>query len=303
MFVFATSDKGGTGRTVTSSNIVYRRSLQGSDVCYLDFDFGSPTAGAIFGINSILRGTPSGGLHRYIQQQIDEPHQLDAWSASDRASLVGRPNGAGELVLFPGDEGGGEFAIDQAAVDRCVDLLLELEDHYDLVLMDLSAGRSYATELVLRATADERMLGLTARWLVFHRWTRQHVIAAAGLVFGTGGILDLGSGVGHDRDALQKSIRFVRTAVVDPSAEELSGLRGAQIAWLHQMDRELKRLAGELGIGRLATLGSVPLDPVLQWREQLITDPDTLLRNIANPATVDAFETLAKKLTDDWISI
>src|SRR5512139_3147862 len=99
MIVFATSDKGGTGRTVTSSNIVYRRALQGSNVCYLDFDFGSPTAGAIFGINSVQRGTPHGGLHRFIQGEIDEPHQVDAWTESDRASLSGRPSGAGELVL------------------------------------------------------------------------------------------------------------------------------------------------------------------------------------------------------------
>jgi septum formation inhibitor-activating ATPase MinD len=40
MIVFATSDKGGTGRSVTSSNIVYRRALQGNDTCYVDFDFG-----------------------------------------------------------------------------------------------------------------------------------------------------------------------------------------------------------------------------------------------------------------------
>ena len=32
MLVFATSDKGGTGRSVTSSNVVYRRALQGGDV-------------------------------------------------------------------------------------------------------------------------------------------------------------------------------------------------------------------------------------------------------------------------------
>ena len=44
MFVFAASDKGGTGRSVTSSNLLYRSALQGNDVCYLDFDFGSPTA-------------------------------------------------------------------------------------------------------------------------------------------------------------------------------------------------------------------------------------------------------------------
>ena len=50
MLLIATSDKGGTGRSVTGSNVVYRRALQGGDVCYVDFDFGSPTAGAVFGL-------------------------------------------------------------------------------------------------------------------------------------------------------------------------------------------------------------------------------------------------------------
>ncbi len=300
VFVFATSDKGGTGRTVTSSNIVYRCALQGSNVCYLDFDFGSPTAGAIFGINSVERGTTLGGLHSYIQGDTDDPHRVDAWTSSDRTSLVGRPSGAGDLCLLPGDEGGSEFHVDDQAVDRCVELLVSLNDSFDLVLLDLSAGRSYATELVLRVTTDDRLANCASRWLVFHRWTRQHVIAAAGLVYGTGGILELGEQFGHGREALRASIRFVRTAVVDPDADELSGLRGAQVTWLRLMDRELNRLAGSLGIGRLVTLGSVPLDPVLQWREQLITDSDMVLRDIANPATVDAFETLAKGLTQDW---
>ena len=67
MLLFATSDKGGTGRSVTGSNVVYRRALQGGDVCYVDFDFGSPTAGAIFGISALSRGTTTGsGTHSYL---------------------------------------------------------------------------------------------------------------------------------------------------------------------------------------------------------------------------------------------
>jgi MinD-like ATPase involved in chromosome partitioning or flagellar assembly len=75
MLVFATSDKGGTGRSVTSSNVVYRRALQGGDVCYLDFDFGSPTAGTIFNIEAAVRGIPNGGLHAYLQGTLNEPKQ------------------------------------------------------------------------------------------------------------------------------------------------------------------------------------------------------------------------------------
>ena len=83
MLVFATSDKGGTGRSVTSSNVVYRRALQGGDVCYLDFDFGSPTAGAIFTINAVVNGVPERGLHSYLLGKATEPARYDIWSASD----------------------------------------------------------------------------------------------------------------------------------------------------------------------------------------------------------------------------
>jgi hypothetical protein len=45
-------------------------------------------------------------------------------------------------------------------------------------------------------------------------------------------------------------------------------------------------------------LGAVPLDPVLQWREQLITDSDVFARHVANQDTVLAFDAIAKKIVD-----
>jgi hypothetical protein len=141
--------------------------------------------------------------------------------------------------------------------------------------------------------------------LVYHRWTRQHIIAADGLVNGEDGILKLGEAQGHDPDRLRASIRYVRTAFVDPDSDELSGLRAEQVAWLRATNQVLQRLASDRRIGRTTLLGSVPLDPVLQWREQLITDWDTTIRQIANRATVDAFELIAKRLEDDaaWAAL
>ncbi len=284
---------------MTSSNVVYRRALQGSDVAYLDFDFGSPTAGAIFNINSVVRGTEGGGLHSYLRGDVTEPVRLDVWRESDRESLRGRPDGAGQLVLLPGDISGGEFVANREMVRRCVSLLLRMEEEFDVCLVDLSAGRSYATDIVLAATASEELRHVKARWLVFHRWTRQHIIAANGLVEGARGLIELGVDRGHDRELLAGSIRYVRTAVVDPNSDELSGLRAEQVAWLRDCNQELQRLASGLRIGRTTLIGSVPLDPVLQWREQLISDTDTMTRQIANRATVDAFELIAKRLDDD----
>lgn len=300
MLIFAASDKGGTGRSVTSSNVVYRSALEGNDVCYLDFDFGSPTVGAIFQINTVLQGTTQGGLHKYLLGRNPETHRLDIWSSSDRISLRERPARAGRLVLYPGDVGMGEFLAEETAiVDRCVKLFLRLEEEFDVSLIDLSAGRSYATQLVLAATARPELQNVVQRWLIFHRWTRQHVFAASNLVYGDGGILHTGKRFEHDERKLAASLRFVRTAVVDPNSPQIEGLQAPQAAWLKEVHQDLLELAGTERVGRNVLLGEVPLDPVLQWREQLISDNDVLARKIANQATVDAFSKLALDVMDD----
>jgi hypothetical protein len=299
MLIFAVSDKGGTGRSVTSSNVLFRSALQGTDVCYVDFDFGSPTAGAIFNIKHAVHGTTRGGLHSYLDGVLLEPTRIDVWSESDRSSLRNRPPGAGRLVLLPGDSGGGEFPASTERIERCSKLFLRLEEEFDLSLVDLSAGRSYATDMVLAATAMPELKSVRSRWLVFHRWTRQHVLAASGLVYGLRGILETGQRHGHDYDELADALRFVRTAVVDPDSPELEGLRPAQVAWLRECNQDLLEMASNNRVGRTMLLGTVPLDPVLQWREQLISDNDVWARRIANRETVEAFDSLAKRIVDD----
>jgi hypothetical protein len=298
VLVIATSDKGGTGRSVTSSNTIYRRSLRGSDVCYLDFDFGSPTAGAIFGVERAARGIEGGGLHSYLQGKIAEPERIDVWHDSDRESMRARPPGAGRLVLLPGDRGGGEFAMTRDVVQRCTKLLIRLQEEFELCLIDLSAGRSHAAEMILTATVQPELRSIETRWLVFHRWTRQHVIAAAGLVYGDRGLIQGGVERGHHEHELANSIRFVRTAVVDPESGEWAGLQSTQVAWLHDCNSDLQELARRSRLGRTAVLASVPLDPALQMREQLISDQDVWAKQIANPATIEAFDQLAQKLVD-----
>ncbi|MEV4350688.1 SCO2523 family variant P-loop protein [Actinoplanes sp. NPDC049596] len=305
MLVFATSDKGGTGRSVTSSNLAYRHALQGHDACYLDFDFGSPTSGAVFDLPDALAGVEEGGLHSYLMDGAAGPRRINVWAESQREALRSRPAGAGRLTLVPGDSGRGEFSSTPAIVDRCVELFVRLDEEYDLILVDLSAGRSYATEIVLEATARPQLAGVIARWLVFHRWTRQHIIAASGLVEGRHGILESGVHLGHDRARLRESIRFVRTAVLDPSAPDQAGLRPEQLAWLDVCNQRLQDLAARRGVGRVNMLGEVPLDPVLQWQEQLLSNDDVWMHRTANERTVNAFDELAKKIVDDnaWIGL
>jgi hypothetical protein len=299
VLVFAASDKGGTGRSVTSANVAYRRALTGDDVCYLDFDFGSPTAAAVFDVPSALRGIEQGGLHTYLKGKATEPVRMDVWGETEHEVLRHRPTGSGSLVLLPGDRSGGEFPVAKDTVNRCVDLFLRLNGEFDLVVVDLSAGRSYAVDMALEATSRPELSGVDARWLVYHRWTRQHVIAAAGLVYGMRGIIAGGVARGHDEERLEACIRFVRAAVPDPESPLWSQVPLAQSAWMAKCDQDLNALAADLNVGFSRMLGAVPLEPVLQWREQLITDEDVLASRIANLETRQAFEDLALRLTDD----
>lgn len=298
MLVFATSDKGGTGRTVTCANIAYRRALLGDDVAYVDFDFGSPTATAVFELDGMSRVTGS-GLHTYLRGRGGEPRQIDVWAHTRRQELRMRPPSCGRLELFPGDLGGGEFPADDATVEPCAELFLRLEEEFDVTFVDLSAGRSYAIDLALRTIARPEFRETPVRWLVFHRWTRQHIVATADLVHGDRGILAAGAVMGHERTALADRIRYVRAAVPRSGAALGADIRPAQAEWLVACDRELHDLAAANRLGRTSLLGSVPLDPVLQWREQLLTDADAMVSRIANRETIDALRDLAHALTDE----
>ncbi|WP_045878157.1 SCO2523 family variant P-loop protein [Pseudofrankia sp. DC12] len=297
MLVFAASDKGGTGRSVTSCNIAYRLSMTGRDVAYLDFDFGSPTAGAIFEIAKIDRGTPTTGLHECIAEGATDPDQFDVRSHSDRQELRALQAGAGRLVLFPGDLGGAEFGSTPEGIARCVDLFQRLDNEFDICVVDLSAGRSHAVGMSLAAMATPELRTVPVRWVVFHRWTRQHIVAAANLVTGEHGLLKMGADVSHDPERLANAIKFVRTAVPELRSPTAAA-RPTQARWLQRADRELNELARRYNVGQDLLLGSTPVEPVLQWREQLIIDSD-VTDNIANGETVAAFNQLVKDLLDD----
>ncbi|MFL6145296.1 MAG: SCO2523 family variant P-loop protein [Labedaea sp.] len=297
MLVFAASDKGGTGRSVTSCNIAFHLA-QRKNVAYLDFDFGSPTAGAIFQMAKVERGVDGGGgLHSFVAGDASDPRQVDVFQNSSRTHLRASAAGNGRLVLFPGDRGGAEFSSTPKRVERCVELFVKLDGEFDVCFVDLSAGRSHAVAMALKATAEDVLRSTTSRWLVYHRWTQQHIVAAHSLVFDGRGMLDVGGNSGHDRDELLDSVRFVRTAVPNLNSALVTD-SAPQATWLRACDSELKKLANRLKLGWSRTLGSTPMEPILQWREQVIADAD-VSANIAKVETVTAFRELADKLIDD----
>ncbi|WP_245713977.1 SCO2523 family variant P-loop protein [Nocardia vaccinii] len=300
--MFSTSDKGGTGRSVTSCNLAYRLCRSGHTVAYVDFDFGSPTAGALFEISAVERGAEHSGVHSYLLGEHDAVTRVDVAAATDRPGLRRGPR-LSRLMLLPGDQGGAEFlSPDKVIVERCARLLLELEQEFKVVIVDLSAGRSAALEIALRATAPPTSTGAASRtsrkvrWLVFHRWTRQHIIAASGLVHGKNGLLEMGEKYGHNPDELLDSVRYVRTAVSGKEARN-SQQFPAQSAWLDEQDKALRQLANEKRLGMTAVLGETPMEPILQWREQIILDAD-VNAHIANPDTGKAYAELARRLVD-----
>lgn len=300
MLVFATSDKGGTGRSVTSANLAYHHALDGADVCFLDFDFGSPTAAAVFDLPTTHQDVRESGLHSYLKGETATPHRVDVWARTEHPDLIERPSGSGRLVLLQGDRSGGEFVTGEQQLDRCVDLVLSLKREFDMIVVDLSAGRSYAMDLVLRATAPKGGLDkLRHRWLVFHRWTHQHVRAAAELAFGSRGIVQAGKAWGHRPETLSGAIRFVRAAVPDLESPLWAQATPSQYAWMEQCDRVLQELAADLGIGQSRVLASIPLEPVLQWQERLITETDVHDRRIAANETLRALGSLAVRLNND----
>nr|BFE56577.1 SCO2523 family variant P-loop protein [Dactylosporangium thailandense] len=297
MLAFACAVDGGSGRSVTGANLLFRSALQGRDVCYLDLD--PPTARALFRVEEPLGGIDD-SVHEYLESRVAEPRRIDVWSESERETLRRPDRGTGRMVLLPGGRAD-DVTADPRTIDRFAVLLLRLEEEFDTTLVSLPAGRCHSLDMALAATAGPQLHRVEARWLVFHRWTRQHVVNTSDFVHGDRGLLHIGVARGHDRDALLQATRMVRTGVTEPSGPELAGLRPAQIAWLQGANENLQRFASRRGIGRVNLLGAVPHDPVLQWREQIITDDDVNLTGVANQATVDAFTLLAGRLADDEV--
>ena len=258
-----------------------------------------------------MRNLPTAGGRPQTDEErpgYQPPHTRHAAAADRQREGRGGPRldwtvSSYTLLVLKGVLRVAELLQDSSTRTRFLDLADQifprLHSEFEVVLVDLSAGRSYAAEIVIAATTSPALRNVTTRRLVSHRWTQQHILAANGLVFGDRGLLDINAEHGREREKFTDDIRFVRTAIVDPNTPDLTGLRLPQLAWLREANRRLRRLAAEMNVGRSAVLGEVPLDPVLQWRERLLTDSDVWARHVANHATIDAFGLIAKKIIDE----
>ncbi|MFF0659413.1 SCO2523 family variant P-loop protein [Micromonospora tulbaghiae] len=252
MLVITHAAKGGTGRTVAAANIGHRLALRGADVCHLDLDTGAATAASVLG----LPAPDPGGTHSLLLGRAGTPARLDVWERSRWFDPQGRPPGAGRHELLPGDPAGGDFPADRDVVARLVELLLRLDEEFDMCLLDLRSGRSFMVDAVLAATADPRIGPIERRWLIFHRWTEQHLLATHALMHDERGLLACAGARGHDETQLLARTWYVRAAG-DGEPDPATG-------------RRLARLAGRLRLAERVA-ATVAYDRDLAWREHLVT--------------------------------
>jgi MinD-like ATPase involved in chromosome partitioning or flagellar assembly len=269
------SHKGGTGRTTTAANVAYRLALRNRSVCCIDLDLDSPTFGAVAGLRGLEQGAPI-GIHDFLHIHGPvAPRPADAavdalvdiWQNAD----LPRPGAAktGRLRLLPG--GRDRLGLELAPVEQqgkiLARIIASLRGEYDHVLLDVRSGASETVAAVL--AADDTIDAI--HWLVFFRWTPQHLAGAADLC-------ERLSAAGAD-------LSLVRTAFDDPV--EMDG-------WFREQHRALTARARESLRGR-RIVADIAVEPMLQWKESIVTEDD-VREGVASTAAVAGYETLA-----DWL--
>jgi MinD-like ATPase involved in chromosome partitioning or flagellar assembly len=270
------SHKGGTGRTTTTANVAYRLALRNRSVCCVDLDLDSPTFGAVAGLRGMERGAPI-GIHDFLhvdgRRFSPRPPDLagdalvDIWQQTE---LPRPPVGkAGRLRLLPG--GRERLGLDLGSPERQGKILgqivARLRDEFDHVLLDVRSGASDTVEAVLAADDDLHAI----YWLVFFRWTPQHLAGAADLC--------------ERLTSAEAELALIRTAYSD--ATEMD-------SWFREQHRALTLRARELLPGR-EVLTDIPVEPMLQWKEGIITE-EHLRDEVASESIVESYEELASKL-------
>lgn len=290
------SHKGGTGRTVTTANIAYYLAVLGKNVCIVDLDLASPTLGSVVGLADIGAGAPAGeGIHDILigdrpPEDVAEIER-DVWESNDIASS--KAWGYGDYFIIPGRAGGGDQALTLAETfrddhrNRLVGSLDHLSRRFDFVFCDLRSGIGNVAEAFL----TRPVVGRLDAWLLFHRWTRQHLVGAIDLA------QRLSDSTARPSEETEKPIRFlrIRTASIDKQSVKKEARQ-----WVSRQNDRLRQESNRLdGVTDppLEEIGSVPLDPLLQWTECILTSE----RDGAGRDTIDAFGRIATFLIDSEV--
>lgn len=273
------SHKGGTGRTTTAANVAYRLALRNRSVCCIDLDLDSPTFGAVVGLRGLEQGAPV-GIHDFLHVAgplAPRPPDaaldtlVDIWQNAELPRPgVGR---TGRLRLLPG--GRERLGLPLVPVEQQGRILARiigaLREEYDHILLDVRSGASDTVAAIL--AADDTLAAV--RWLVFFRWTPQHIVGAADLCERLAGA-----------DAKPS---LVRTAFSDPAE---------MASWFREQNRALTVRARDC-LGQWRILTDIPSEPMLQWKEGVVTDDD-VHDGVADSSTVASYEQLAERMETGW---
>lgn len=272
----ALSHKGGTGRSVTIANVAYRLARSGQNVCCLDLDLASPTFGSVLGLAELETGAER-GVHDVLRGDVEAQRATEllhnVW-ANKRISAGGY---AGQFKLLPGNRDAYEgLEWNGANLRNLRDLLVTLRTSFDYILADLRSGVS----LVAGAFDQPEFADIVAGWIILHRWTPQHLAGTSDLL--------------ETLQAQDREILLVRTAQVDPASYPPK-----QQGVFLKVDAELERRYRDLvrATTGARAIGVVPLEPLLQWREQIITDDD-VAKGLASKGIVESFDSIARALMD-----
>ena len=281
------SHKGGTGRTVSTANLAYHLALRGRDVCILDLDLASPTLGAVVGLDDIATGAEV-GIHNILagRLQPEEVEELErnVWNSSD-INRHYKPESHGRFRVVPGTIKGADRVMEEDYPkfrDRLSRVLTDLRARYEYVFCDLRSGIGPVPEAFLW----EKIASQLDSWLLFYRWTHQHLYGVADLASELSDKTDRPLGEGNPR------FLSVRTAVIKVDSVPIESR-----LWIGRRDDHLRERSK--GLARLTrppleNIGAIPLDMILQWSESILTTDHAEL--VGNSLTLKAFDRLAEKL-------
>lgn len=281
MIIACLSHKGGTGRTVTMANIGFRLAENGHSVCLVDLDLGSPTMMAALGQSTNMVGASddSPGVHKYLSGQatFSRDHIID---------LRREFNLQTDFHVVPGTLSGGDSVFTRdTLLEPLTKLLTTLDKQYEYVICDLRSGISN----VFHALALlPNVGGPSCGWLLFYRSTPQHIEGLKDLIGPLGRSLER-----HTDEPL--GVGLIRTASSDPDMYQDQSLRSFARERMTELSRE------EVAITRTSPypslLGVVPFEPILQWREGILTEQWPAAR-VVNHRTLESYRSIAGRVRE-----
>lgn len=278
----AVSHKGGTGRSVTIANVGYQLAMGGSNVCMVDLDLGSSTLGAVWNVEYTEQRGVEGGIGRLLIEPDPTESEIlgslvNLWSASEFFKQA-RGGGGAKLQLLPGTRDLGDMGNEEVLREPLHKILTVLAENYDYVFADVRSGISAVT---LALATGGVFRHLVTGWLVFHRWTPQHLIGANDMV------TRLSGWNWSDRTYL------IRTAYVNPQTS-LENKEKNRDWFMNQETRLLK----ERKKFSNRTLATIDFSRILQWEERVLTDSFARDANFYPCEEIAQFKDLADKLRE-----